>query len=259
MNNSLIIGDTSQISYYFPNSYDRISSRDIVIDDIKSNRYNRIFILFAEQRTFLDESQDFFNKINVDYTIDIIDKLKDYCNKIVIFSTSELWNNYTGCVSVDMEYNYNYTPYIKSKEILCNIINNNRDYYNNIIIIYPFNFNSPYRKEGFLFSKIFYSILNKSKISVGNININRDIIHPSIIVENAISTNIDLLIGCGELINIEYFINDMFRLSNLDFNRYVKKSKYNIGSIRSEYFSKIKYSNYKDLLELTIKDIINND
>ena len=38
------------------------------------------------------------------------------------------------------KYDYNYSPYIKSKEKLCNYINNNRNEYSNVIIIYPFNF-----------------------------------------------------------------------------------------------------------------------
>ena len=66
--NSLIIGNTSQLCCYFPNNYKKISSRNIDLDDIKKGNYESIFILFAEQRTFLSESENFFKQINFDYT-----------------------------------------------------------------------------------------------------------------------------------------------------------------------------------------------
>jgi nucleoside-diphosphate-sugar epimerase len=257
-NKHLIIGNTSQLSYYFPSNYDSISSRNIDFESIKDIGYDRIFLLFAEQRTFLNENQQFFNEINVDYTVEVIDELKDHCNKIVIFSTSELWNNHSGAVDVEMNYDYNFTPYIRSKEILCDIINADRDKYDNIIIIYPFNFNTPHRKEGFLFNKIFKSIINNEEISVGDLNMNRDIIHPKTIVENAIYTDVDILIGSGELIKIETFIKDLFDSSKLKYDDLVKVNiSNNLSNVRKEYFSKIKYSNYDELLELTNKDIIN--
>ena len=152
---SLVIGNTSQLSYYFPNNFEKISSRDIDFTKLCSKKYDKVFLLFAEQRTFLNESDDFFIKTNFDYTLEVINKFKDISNKIIIYSTSELWNKYEGCITLNDKYDYNYSPYIKSKEILCNYINNNRDIYNNVIIIYPFNFNSIHRKEGFLFGKIF--------------------------------------------------------------------------------------------------------
>ena len=148
---SLVIGNTSQLSYYFPNNFEKISSRDIDFTKLCSKKYDKVFLLFAEQRTFLNESDDFFIKTNFDYTLEVINKFKDISNKIIIYSTSELWNKYDGGISIDTPYNYFETPYIKSKEILCNTINQNREKYKNVIIAYPFNFNSPYRKEGFLF------------------------------------------------------------------------------------------------------------
>jgi nucleoside-diphosphate-sugar epimerase len=256
---NLVIGNTSQLSYYFPNDYDKISSRNIDYDYVRGRKYDTIFISFAEQRTFLKESEEFFSIINVTYTLEVIDKLKEYCGKIVVFSTAELWNNYEGKVSISMDFNFNYSPYIKSKEILSNTINENRDNYKNVIIVYPFNFNSPYRKEGFLFNKIFNSIKNKKKIIIGNINFSRDIIHPSIIVENSIEAKTDLLIGSGELFNIEKFVKDLYYIYNLNFDDYIS---FNIGNNltneRKDYYSLIKYSNYNELLKLTINDLRKN-
>jgi nucleoside-diphosphate-sugar epimerase len=256
MLNSLIIGSTSQLSYYFPLEYERISSRNIDYNKILNKKYESIYLLFSEQRTFLGEDLDFFKKINYDYTIEVIDKLKEVTNRLVIYSTSELWNNYDGCVSVSDPYNYNETPYIKSKELMCNHINQNKDKYKNVIIVYPFNFNSVYRKEGFLFGKIYKSLLNNEKISIGDINFNRDLIHPKTIVDNSISTKTDILIGSGELINVKNFVKDIFNLHNKKFEDYISvEVKNNLPNTRKDYFSCIRYSNYNDLLNLTIKDI----
>ena len=74
---SLIIGDTSQLSYYFPNNFEKISSRDINFNQLTSKNYHKVFLLFAEQRTFLNESEEFFLKTNFNYTIEVINKFKD--------------------------------------------------------------------------------------------------------------------------------------------------------------------------------------
>lgn len=256
---NLVIGNTSQLAHYFPNGYDKISGRNIDYKTIRSKKYDVIFITFAEQRTFLNESEKFFTDVNVSYTLEVINNLKDYCNKIVIYSTAELWNNYEGQVSVNMGFDFNYTPYIKSKEILSNYINEYKGNYQNVHIIYPFNFNTPYRKEGFLFSKIFDSLINKSKNTTGDLNFKRDIIHPLTIVNNSITTNNDLLIGSGGLYNIEIFIKDLFSLYNLDYKDYIMiNGSNNLPNKRKNYYSAIKYSNYDELLKLTIYDIQEN-
>lgn len=253
---NLVIGSTSQLSYYFPDNYEKISSRNIDFNKLIKKKYESIYILFSEQRTFLNESLDFFTKINVDYTFDVIDKLKNNAKRIVVYSTSELWNNYDTCVTVSDPYDYNYTPYIKSKHLMCDRIKNNREDYSNVVIVYPFNFNSVFRKEGFLFSKIYKSLLYDEKISIGNIDMNRDIIHPKIIVKNSILAKSDTLIGSGELINVKTFICDLFKLQNKNIDDYILfEEKNNLPNKRKEYFSCVKYSNYDDLIKLTTDDI----
>jgi nucleoside-diphosphate-sugar epimerase len=254
--NSLVIGNTSQLSYYFPEDYEKISSRNIDYDKIISKKYDSIYLLFSEQRTFLGEPLWFFTKVNYDYTIEVIDKLKDHTDRLVIYSTSELWNNCDGCVSVSDPYNYNESPYIKSKEILCNHINNNRDIYGNVIIIYPFNFNSVHRKEGFLFGKIFDSILNNKKISIGDINFDRDLTHPKNIVDISLTADKDCIIGSGELINVQKFIEDIFTKLNKKIIDYIEYHESNNLKIkRGSYYSCEKTIDYNDLINLTIKDI----
>jgi len=256
MLSNLIIGDTSQLSHYFPNDYEKISSRNIDFKKLCSKKYDKVFLLFAEQRTFLNESDDFFLKTNFDYTLEVINKFKDISNKIIIYSTSELWNKYDGCISLNNKYDYNYSPYINSKEILCNYINNNRDIYHNIVIIYPFNFNSVHRKKGFLFGKIFDSILNNKKISIGDINFSRDLTHPKNIVDISLITDKDCIIGSGELINVQKFIEDIFTKLNKNVTDYIEYHESNNLKIkRGGYYSCNKTIDYNELINLTIKDI----
>lgn len=253
---NLIIGNTSQLNYYFPEDYFRISSRDINLEDFRNKNFDSVYILFAEQRTFLKENEEFFIRVNVDYTLKLVNFFKEISNKVVIYSTSELWNDYEGEIDVNLKFKYNYSPYIKSKEVLSNSINENKDIYKNVHIIYPFNFNSPFRKEGFLFYKIFDSVINKKKEIIGDVNMLRDLVHPSIIVKESISANKDKLIGTGELINVQKYIEDIFQKNDLIFSDYiVSNSSKNLSNTRKEYFSKIKYSSYVELLDLTIKDI----
>jgi len=256
---NLIIGNTAQLNYYFPKEYDRISSRSIDYSIFKKNKYDVAFLLFAEQRTFLNQNEKFFVDVNFNYTLNVIDKIKNYCNKIIIYSTSELWNDYDGKISITIPFKYNYTPYIKSKELLSIHINENKNKYENIHIIYPFNFNSPYRKNGFLFSKIFDTIINKNKNSIGDLNFYRDLIHPSVIVKESINTNNDLLIGSGSLINVKNFIDDLFILNNMKSEDYLQINEINnLKNKRKNYYSENSYSNYKELLKLTNYDIQKN-
>lgn len=254
---NLVIGNTSQLSWYFPVSYDKISSRDINFEEIKLKRYDIIWITFAEQRTFLNEAD--FIDVNFNYTLNVINNLKDYCGKIYIFSTSELWNMYDGPINISLPYKYDYTPYIKSKDILCSEIISNRHIYNNIIIIYPFNFNSIYRKSGSLFYKIFNSILNKSIEEIGNINFNRDLIHPKIVVEESIISKYDRIIGSGNLFNVGNFVEDIFKGLNLDIKEYLTIKEENfLSNKRKEYYNQDKICSYEELLNITIEEIKQN-
>lgn len=256
---NLIIGSTSQLSLYFPKDWCRISSRQIDFEFIKKSGFDTIYILFAEQRTFLEETEKFFTDINVNYTLEVLDKIKHYCNKVVVFSTSELWNNYEGEVDLSMKYDFIYSPYIKSKEILCNTINEKKEKYQNIRIVYPFNFNSPARKTDFLFGKLFTAFIKKQKVTVENLDFHRDIIHPSTVTKNCLDLNQDILIGSGELTNIRKFIFDLSTLSNMNFIDYIEEKKTSDYKIkRKNFFSKIKYSNYSELLNLTLNDIKKN-
>ncbi len=257
--NNLVIGNTSQLSFYFPNTYKKISSIEINFESLVKKKYKRSYILFSDQRTFLEKNEKNFNDINFNFTIEVIDKLIPICDEIIVYSTAELWNNYDGKVDVSLPFNYNFSPYIKSKELLSNYINSNREKYKNVIILYPFNFNSVYRKEGFLFHKIFDSIINKNIHTIGEINFNRDILHPIHIVKESLISHEDKIIGSGFLTNVKKFIEDLFVLNNLDIDKYLKVDiKNNFKYKRNEYYSSNIITSYEEILNFTNYEIQKN-
>jgi hypothetical protein len=55
--NNLIIGDTSQLSYYFPNDYVRISSRNINYNLLTDKNWDRVFLCFGESRKYIKDTE----------------------------------------------------------------------------------------------------------------------------------------------------------------------------------------------------------
>jgi hypothetical protein len=137
----------------------------------------------------------------------------------------------------------------------------NKNKYPNVSIVYPFNFNSVYRKEGYLFSKIFDSILNKIKIEIGDTHYYRDIIHPKIIIDSVLKHDIvgeDIIIGSGHLTNINDFIQNLYKKMNLNYYDYVIE-KFDRPSLyrKNIFYSSVKVNNYdKDfVLNETVKEL----
>jgi len=262
---NLIIGNTSQQSYYYPDDYIKISSRNIDFNFLKESSWNSVYILFAEQRIY-DSYMDFM-EINYFYTLKVIESLIDNSNKIVIFTSCELWNNYVGHVSIDMSFNYDISSnglysYLYSKKELHNEIKERRlndEKYNKVVIIHPFNFNSVYRSEYFLFGKVFNSIINKKKIEIGNTYYYRDIIHTKYLVQRVINSKEDEMVGSGRLYYINDFIRDLYKYFNMDYDYYVIEDK----NIKNNHSEKLYYSyqekiyTYDMLFNDTIDDIKN--
>lgn len=254
--NNLVIGNTSQISYYFPDNYIKISSRNIDYSYHLKMKYDNVYICFAEQRTFIKDNPDIFFDVNVKYTIDVINFFQQISNRIVIYGTSELWNNLEGPININTPFDYINSPYIKSKELLVKYINEHKNYKQNVIIIHPFNFNTPYRKGDFLFGKIFNSIVNKKRIEIGDTNFNRDMITPRYVVERSINAKTDEIVGSGILINVNKFIKDLYKSFNMKYEDYVTENlNYNF-KIQKEFYNekKTKY-NYDTILKEIIEDI----
>ena len=259
MKNNLIIGNTSQLSYFFPDDYIKISSRNIDENYIKNNEWGSVYLTFAEQR--INDNVDCMN-INYDYTINILENLIDNSEKIVVYTTCELWNKYIGEVSLNDQPDWswpNSNGYCLSKDMLMKHINKYRscDKWRNVIIIHPFNFNSTYRRSDFLFGQIFESIINKKKIEIGNTYFYRDIIHTKYVVERSIKADKDEMVGSGRLYFINDFIRDLYKSFGMKYEDYVKEDRCenNRHSDKLYYSYKEKPYTYDMLLKDTIDDI----
>jgi nucleoside-diphosphate-sugar epimerase len=223
---NLVIGNTSQLSHYFPEDYEKISSRDIKINDFAGKQYDRIYLCFAEQRTFMADTTELYYEVNINYTIYLIRGLIDKCNKIIVYGTSELWNQYNGPINIKTPFNFKSTNYIDSKHILTVSINQLRrddEKYKKVIILHPYNFNSVYRSSGFLFGKIFDSIINKKQIIIGNTYFYRELLHPKFVVEQSIKAKQDQIIGSGRIVFVNDFIRDLYTNWGLSYHEYVNE------------------------------------
>lgn len=255
---NLVVGSTSQLSNYFPKEgYEFISSRNIDFSKIEKN-YNRVYLCFGESRKFI-ENDNAYEQINFKLTVDLIDRLKSNSQKIIIYSTCELWNRYTGSIHLDKEFKFFETNYLNSKFKLTNYIMSNKKDYENVIIMFPFNFNSIFRSENFLFGKIFNSILFKKKIEIGNTYFYRDIVHPKFVVDKSINAEGNKIIGSGRMIFVNDFIRDLYKQFDLKYSDYIFENfeKFNEYEINNEYYYKSENClfSYNELLELTINDI----
>lgn len=247
---NLVIGNTSQLSYYFPDDYEKISSRDI---ELTNEKYNRVYICFAEQRTYIQNDKELFFKTNIDYTLNIIDDFSKTSNEVIIYATSELWNNCNGPIDINTPFNYKSSNYVDSKHMMIEKI---KKKYNNVIILYPFNFNSIHRKDGFLFSKIFDSIINEKKITIGNTYFYRELIHPKFVVEQSIKATKDTIIGSGRLIFVNDFIRSLYSHFNMKYEDFVSEDyNENITSNERIFFLKSKQLLYNNLYNDTIEEL----
>jgi hypothetical protein len=257
---NLVIGNTSQLSKYFPEDYVKISSRDIDFKLLKNTEYNSVYITFAEQRIY-ENNIDYISP-NYLYTLKIINSLIENCNKIICYTTCELWNNLSGKISLSTLPNFYplNNEYILSKLLLFNKIKELQKFdirYNKILFIHPFYFNSVHRSQYFLFGKIFDSILNKKKIQVNNLNFYRDMVHTKFIVEESIKAKSDSIVGAGRLFNVREFIQDLYNINNLDFFYFVQENSTEILNNQKLIMADVKNNyNYNKLLNDTQEDIL---
>ena len=254
---SIVIGNTSQLSYYFPADYVKISSRDIDESFICGERWNRVYLCFGESRKFIGDI-GIHEDINFGMTIRIVDLLLENSENIIVYSTCELWNKYDGKIDLSMEYSFYDSPYLQSKHRLSGHISSD-DRYGKVHIMYPFNFNSIHRSSDFLFGKVFDSIINKNRIEIGDTYFYRDIIHPKHVVKESMESNSHKIIGSGRLTFVNDYIRDLYAHYEMDYDQYVSESsgKYNEYEKRKEYYlnsEKCQYS-YKQLLSDTIEEI----
>jgi GDP-D-mannose dehydratase len=256
---NLVIGDTSQQSYYYPNDYKRISSRNIDLDYLRNNKFDSVYITFAEQRIY-DSGVDYITP-NYLYTVEIINSLIDNCNRIISFTSCELWSNSVGTISVDDKFDFDpNNGYTVSKMLLVDEIKRLRkidDKYNKVKLLHPFYFNSVYRSKYFLFGKIFDSIINKKMIEVGNLDFYRDMVHAKFLVKKALEADTDMMLGSGKLFNVRDFVIDLYNSFNMDYFQYVKEDKTQKSNSKFLRADVDWNYTYNDLLNETIEDIKN--
>src|SRR5271166_1642855 len=258
----LVIGSSSQLAQYFPPDYLKISSRNIDFDYLKSNPWDAVYLTFAEQRIY-DANIDYITP-NYTYTLQIINSLLDNCNKIVCYTSCELWNNLTGFIPLNTPakfYPINH-EYSISKLLLWNKITQLRkenNLYDKVIFMHPFYFNSVHRNEYFLFGKIFKSIINKQKIKVGNLNFYRDMVHTKFVVEKSIELSHDSMIGSGKLFNTKDFVRNLYRLNDMDFREFVEEDTTIPNGKPKLIMAKVDWDyTYQNLLDDTQADILNS-
>ncbi len=87
---NLVIGNTSQLSYYYPEDYIKISSRNIDMSYLEVNQWDSVYITFAEQRVHSQNESINYITPNYIYTLKIINSLIDNSNKICLFTSVEI-------------------------------------------------------------------------------------------------------------------------------------------------------------------------
>lgn len=262
----LLIGNTSQLAYYWPKeNTEIISSRNVDIDYITSKKWNRIYIAFADGRTFLSNYNDFYY-INVSYTSNLIDKIKECCKNVIYYSTTELWSSCENTISLNHKGYQNiaasfwfdkYSNYINSKAIITDRLLTD-EIYKNVIVLFPFSFNSPIRKEdGFLFSKIFKSIINKERIKTGNTHFYRELLHPKFVIEQSLKAKTHQIIGSGRVVYVYDFIKDLYNAFDMKYEDFVdEENAFNRERKNIFYLdSKECLYSYEQLLKDTVDDI----
>jgi GDP-D-mannose dehydratase len=251
--NKLVIGPNSQLGRYSPTKNTVFSSAKNFTTPEGS--FEEIYFFFCEQRTFLDLTEKDFVDVNVSLTLKILETLYNEKARFYLYGTCELWNNCSGGITINTPYNYNYSPYVKSKEILTEKLNNfRRDKINNIFLLHPFNFNTPYRTKGFLFSKIFDSLINNTVIQTGNLNFFRDLVHPNFILQRSFNVLADDLIGSGHLINIRDFVHQLYKAFDMDINKHLIEDVTIQPRHQSSFYHQTDIK-YNTLLEDTVNDI----
>lgn len=248
----LIIGNTSQLSKYFNDDFLKISSKNI-INNVFDSKYEEVHFSFGLNNKGLTATE--YDEVNYFYTLDLIKDFLKISDKIIIYSTCELWSRCYGGIDLNTPFYFYEDPYILSKWKLTEKIKSLDS--KKIITVYPFNFNSIYRNKNFLFGKIFKSIVNKEKIEIGDTYFYRDLLHTSYVANICQNLTEDKIIGSGRMFYVNDFIRDLYRLNNLEYENLVLESKSEYNYIpKNEYYlkSNVLYS-YQNLLFDTLKDL----
>lgn len=248
----LLVGNTSQISKYFSNDYVKTSSRNIP-SDIFGSKYEEVHLCFGENQK--GKNRFIYDEINYFYSLDLIKEFLKISDKIIVYSTCELWSNCWGGIDLSTPFNFHEEPYILSKWKLDDKIKSIGN--KKIISVYPFNFNSTFRNENFLFGKIFKSIINKEKIKIGDTYFYRDLLHTSYVAKVCQTLTNDKIIGSGRMFFVNDFIRDLYEKNGLLYEDFVKEKldKFNYIPKNEYYLKNSPNYTYQDLINETLCDI----
>jgi GDP-D-mannose dehydratase len=230
---NLVIGSTSQLSHYFPDDFIKISSRNLDFSYLQSDDWDGVYITFAEQRIY-DRDVDYIS-VNYVQTLNVIDAVLERCNKVVCYTSCELWNDLSGFITPNTPPQFMplSNEYTISKLLLLNKVIERRksnQLYNKVVLAHPFYFNSIHRTKYFLFGKIFDSILNRKQITVGDLDFYRDMVHTRFVVEQSIAATKDVVIGAGRLFNVRDFVRDLYTANDLEYDNFVRETPSDLPS-----------------------------
>lgn len=266
INQNLIIGKHSQLSRYYQAYFDSnqieyvvVSARDIAeVENHAKSSWKEIYLCFGESRKHITDKTQ-YDEVNYKLTKKIIDLFTSKASAIYVYSTCELWNEYSGPITLNTAWKNTGTDYVLSKQKLVTEVLSNPSKYSNVYVQYPFNFNSPFRTKDFLFGKIFHSILHEEKTEIGNVFFYRDIIHPNFVIKQTVNSKKHQLIGSGRMIYVIDYIKDLYSAFNLDLKRFVKIDKlvsFEKKEVKEYYMeSDICLYDYNTLLADTVHDL----
>jgi len=237
--NNLILGENSQLGYFLEGT--KVSARNIPYEFIRQNKWNRIYICFAEQRTFIDSS-DSFMKVNFDLTKETIDKLDNCCEEFIFYSTSMLWSGNKGVYNITSPYSYKETNYLSSKEKITEYLKR----IDKVKIHYPCNFNSKQRKGGFLFNSLYDIIKNKKKIQVRCLDFEKEITHTSYIADRSMNTFTDSILAPGYSVNIRNLFTKILSAFEMNIDDYIEETETDTFVKPNNYYYDVKDKNYPE-------------
>ncbi len=250
----LVIGSSSQISRFLPPEMVRVSARNIS-EEIYEKQWDRVYLTFAEQRTRYassSEHREDFYRVNVDLTLDTVKRLR--AKRVIYYSTVELWSSLDGAISLETPFDFVQNYYTDSKRVATEAVRQ----FENVSVIFPFNFNSTYRSQDYLFGKIFASVMERKRVEVGNLEMKRDILHASWVAEQSLHTNEDRIVGSGTFHDVRRFVRDVYKSCGIDPDEFLVENGEPNRHNRILYLKsdKILYT-YETLLKDTINDIEN--
>jgi len=259
MDNFILIGSGSQIAHYYPDYYQKIPARwwfsnKMLLD--KSD-FDIVILAFGENRTYLANGEltlDEFIRVNVDLTLQGVERFLNISKKIVVFGTSELWSKYNGPINVNSPYNFLSNSYNISKSMLVNELRRRR--YNNVQVVHPFNFNTTNRVNQFLFGKVYDSIFNRRNIVLGDTYFERDLVSAIDVVEATIEAHSfqERLVGSGKLYSVNKLIRALYDHAMIEYDQYVIED-FGILSSRRLYSYYAEQGSGCDTVDWMIKDL----